>query len=148
MKRIVLLSSVLAVFLSCRTKKVADNLPKDIALKPVPEREVKTEIAHLQKLRTEIDSIIQKVPCSDAAEWRTTPIGDKPCGGPMAYLAYPIQKEKEILPKIQEYTKQQSAISKKRNLVSDCSYIMPPSGIKCVNKKAVLIQGNGNVAIQ
>ena len=148
MKRFVLLSSALAVFLSCKTKKVTDNLPKDIALKPVAEHEVNAETAHLQKLRAEIDSIIQKVPCTDAAEWRSTPIGDKPCGGPMAYLAYPIQKENEILPKIQEYTKQQSAINKKRNLMSDCSYVTPPSGIKCVNKKAVLIKGNGGLSAE
>lgn len=147
MKSIILSAGILVTLFSCTAKTNPGNLPKDISEKPGNAAEYDAEAEQLRKSREEIEALIAAYPCSDATQWRSTPIGSKPCGGPAGYIAYPIKEENEILPKIQEYTKQQSAFNKKRNLLSDCAYVMPPSGIKCENNKVVLIKDDGKVTL-
>ena len=42
----------------------------------------------------------------------------------------------------------QSAFNTKYGLVSDCMMVMPPSGIRCVDGKAVLVSGNSALELQ
>lgn len=125
---------------ACTTRKAPQNLPKDVALKPAHEQQIDVERENLKDLRTQIDSLANSVACTDVAEWRISPLGSKPCGGPASYLAYPIKLEDQILPKIQQYTQQQSDFNRKNKLVSDCAITPMPSGIRCENGKAVLIK--------
>lgn len=126
---------------ACSTRKAPQNLPKDVALKPPHEQQIDIDRENIKDIRSQIDSLAGSMVCTDAAEWRISPIGSKPCGGPAAYLAYPIKLEDKILPKIQQYTQQQSDFNRKNKLVSDCAITPMPSGIRCENGKAVLIKG-------
>ena len=96
----------------------------------------------------EIEALIALEPCTDPAQMKLAAIGAKPCGGPSSYIAYPSKLEAQILPKIEHFTQMQSAFNKKYNLMSDCSMVMPPAGIRCENGKAVLVRDSGVTAIQ
>ncbi len=41
----------------------------------------------LSKAQTEIIRLAESVPCTNASEWKFTPMGSKACGGPARYLA-------------------------------------------------------------
>lgn len=147
MKYIVIAAVAAISFSSCAAKKAvenADNLPKDIALKP--ERTYEEDQKNMLAMRAEIDSMINAETCSDQAQWRLSPIGSKPCGGPNAYIAYPIKIEEKVLPKVKAYTEANSAYNKKRGLISDCALVISPSGINCENGKAVLAAANSAVS--
>lgn len=144
MKNISLVLLISVVLISCKTKKnVAQNLPKDISEKPAYISSTEKEREEMDALSKEIDSLINSETCSNSADWRISPMGSKPCGGPATYIAYPIKLENLIIPKIQEYTRRSSNFNRKRGLVSDCAIVPPPSGIRCENGKAVLIKGTG-----
>lgn len=133
---------------ACNSRKAPQNLPKDVALKPAHEQQIDIDRENMKNLKAEIDSIAGSVACTDAAEWRISPLGSKPCGGPASYFAYPIKLEEEILPKVQEYTRQQSDFNRRNKLMSDCAITPMPSGIRCEDGKAVLIKsGSGNASV-
>lgn len=140
-------------FSSCKTKQVdPEKLPKDIALKPEREngnleQELALEAERLRSLLTTIDSLANSRNCTDAEEWRISPLGSKPCGGPASYMAYHKETEEEIIPKIQEFTKRQADYNRKRNLFSDCAIVPQPSGLRCESGKAVLIKDGSTLQI-
>ena len=142
MKRIAAAFIATFTMYCCTSKKATENLPKDIALKPVRTEAQDADREQLGDLRAEIDSLVSSVTCNKVDDWRISPIGSKPCGGPAAYLAYPISLENEITPKITEYTTRQSDFNRKYGLMSDCALVPQPSGIRCENGKAVLITSN------
>ncbi|WP_297985606.1 hypothetical protein [uncultured Chryseobacterium sp.] len=148
MKIIAVFGIALLSLAACKSKKSVepdDTLPKDISQKPVKNNSQEKDNEDLSKLRAEIDDLINAQTCTNAEDWRISPIGSKACGGPASYLAYPKDKEDDILPKIQKYTRQQSAFNQKYGIVSDCMMVMPPSGVKCENGKAVLISSNESI---
>lgn len=131
--------------IGCKTKNDAEakeNLPKDISLKPENNLSQQQDKEPLTKLIKEIEAAIQKETCTDAADWNFAPIGSKPCGGPSSYIAYPKKMESQILPQIEKFTEMQTAFNKKYQLISDCMMIAPPTGIECVDGKAVLTSEN------
>lgn len=134
--------AALFVALSCSTKQNVENLPKDISQKPPREAKPDEDLQMLADLKTKIDSLTGSVSCNNADDWRISPIGSKPCGGPAAYLAYPKKLENEVLPLIQEYTQKQSDYNRKKGLLSDCAMVPAPAGIKCENGKPVLIKSS------
>ena len=133
---------------SCKSKKNIDTetLPKDIALKPDNNYVQQEDYKKLSVMIQEIEAEIAKETCTDASEWRISPIGSKPCGGPSSYIAYPIKIENEILPKIKNVTQMQSAFNQKYGIISDCAVVPAPSGIRCENGKAVLMVGKSAVS--
>lgn len=140
---IIVLSTLL--FVGCKTKNDAEakeNLPKDISLKPENNLSQQQDKEPLTKLIKEIEATIQKETCTDAADWNFAPIGAKPCGGPSSYIAYPKKMESQILPQIEKFTEMQTAFNKKYQLISDCMLITEPTGIECVDGKAVLTSEN------
>jgi hypothetical protein len=40
------------------------------------------------QLWAEINQLATSQNCTNASDWKFTPIGSKPCGGPMSYIAY------------------------------------------------------------
>ncbi|GAA5096425.1 hypothetical protein GCM10023210_30170 [Chryseobacterium ginsengisoli] len=125
---------------SCGTaKKANENLPKDISERPADENSQKYDQAQLDKIKASIESEIAKEKCTDANEWTFAPMGAKACGGPQSYIAYPKKSEETILKKINDYTEKVKAFNQKYGIISDCMMINPPTGIKCVNGKAELI---------
>ncbi len=149
-----MLLGMLFLIASCDSQKkvIEENLPKDIALKPIAEQPDKdstiieqpeetsnlVSLQSLNLLKKEIDDLISEVSCDDPYQWRTSPFGAKPCGGPSEYIAYPKKMESQILPKITKYNSMSSLYNKQNGLISDCMLVPPPSGIKCENGKAVL----------
>lgn len=151
MKNIFIIGIALLSLVSCKTKKSAENtdtLPKDISLKPENNMAQQEDRQQLTSLMREIDAFIALEPCTNPADSKFTAIGAKPCGGPSSYIAYPTKLEAQILPKIEHFTRMQSAFNKKYNLMSDCAMVMPPSEIRCENGKAVLVRDSGVTAIQ
>ena len=151
MKNTFIIGIALLSLVSCKTKKSAenaDNLPKDISLKPENNVAQQEDQQHLTSLIREIEALIALEPCTDPAQMKFSAIGAKPCGGPSSYIAYPSKLEAQILPKIEHFTQMQSAFNKKYNLMSDCAMVMPPSEIRCENGKAVLVRDSGVTAIQ
>lgn len=148
MKKILILVVAVVSLSACNSQKNLNNsetLPKDISLKPetkygaTEEEILAKEAEDLRKLRISIDSIVVSKNCINTEEWRISPVGSKPCGGPAEYLSYHIDTETEIIPKIQEYTKRQAAYNQRAKIFSDCIIQPQPSGLKCENGKSILL---------
>lgn len=97
-------------------------------------------VLELQLLMNEIDSMATQTACSDADDWRITPVGSKPCGGPIAYKAYSSQIDTaEFLRNVKEYTDKQYAYNKEWDVASDCSLVQMPLDVRCVEGKAEFV---------
>ena len=145
MKHLLIIAFLALALTSCSSKKSigdAETLPKDIVQKPDNNVTKEHEQFQMKELIAEIDSLVGTEPCTDAANWKFTAIGAKPCGGPSSYIAYPTKLEENIVPKVAQFTAMQSAFNTKYGLMSDCMMVMPPTGIKCEKGKATLIREN------
>lgn len=130
----------LTLFVSCGSAKDVDaNLPKDISERPKDESSQKYEQAQLDQLRASIESEVTKEKCTGAGEWTFAPMGAKACGGPQLYIAYPKKMESVIRERITDYTEKVKAFNQKYGVISDCMMVNEPTGIKCINGKAELI---------
>ncbi len=140
MKSYIILSSIVLTLTACTSRNAEnpDNLPKDISLKPENNHSQQQDREMLAVMIKDIEDQIAKVSCNDASQWKYAAIGAKPCGGPSSYIAYPVELEDELLPKIETFTQMQSAFNKKYQLMSDCMLVQPPTEIECVDGKAVL----------
>lgn len=130
---------------SCNTTKNLDNnLPIDIANRPVDEDSQKYDQAQIDKLKASIESEAKGENCTNASDWTFAPMGVKSCGGPQQYIAYPKKIETSILPRINEYTDKVRVFNEKYNITSDCMMIMPPTSVKCIKGEARLITPDPN----
>ena len=94
----------------------------------------------LNELHTEIQELAQREACTDAGEWAYTAIGAKACGGPAAYIAYPLRIDTErFLKKVEQYTTMQDNYNTKWKIISDCALTPQPTGVECVQGTAQLI---------
>ena len=98
------------------------------------------DLEELANLKKEIDELSAQVTCTNAADWKFIALGDKACGGPTGYVAYSTKiDETAFLKKINFYTDKQKAFNIKWSIISDCSLILPPKSIDCVNGKSKLV---------
>ncbi|WP_228377147.1 hypothetical protein [Chryseobacterium sp. FH2] len=139
-----LIVSMAVIMASCFSSKNADanaNLPKDISERPIDEDSQKYDQAQLDKLRAEIEAEAEKEKCTDTTtgDWKPAAMGSKACGGPKYYIAYPAKLEATILPKIENYNNKEKEFNKKYNIISDCSLVGEPAGIRCANGKAEVV---------
>ena len=94
---------------------------------------------YLENLLSEIKHMSSQITCSDAKDWAFVPLGSKACGGPMEYIAYSKNIDVALfLKKVDEYTKKQDEFNKKWGIVSDCSFVTPPTKIVCKDGKPIL----------
>lgn len=158
MKKPLLFSFLLVLSLSaCKSKaeiEKRERLPKDVALQPERDYskegndfDMEKDRERLSQLRSEIQALIDEVSCSDAEKWRISPLGSKPCGGPAAFIAYPIEKEDEILPKISDFNQRSSSFNLKYGILSDCSVTPAPSSVRCEGGKPELVYDNRGGAV-
>lgn len=141
MRNFIIIAISIFTLSACSSKKAAldeETLPKDISQKPHDHFAQDEEQVQMKNLIKEIDSLISTETCTNAADWKFTAIGAKPCGGPSSYIAYPEKLKEQVLPKITQLTSMQSAFNTKYNLTSDCAVVMPPVEISCENGKAIL----------
>lgn len=89
--------------------------------------------------QAEIIRLSESVPCTNASEWKFTPMGSKACGGPARYLAYHQSVERELLDLVERFTTAQKAYNETNNVLSDCLLVGPPRTIQCEANKAVLV---------
>lgn len=99
---------------------------------------VRDVAAALQALRSEIGDAA----CRADADCRTIAVGNKPCGGPQAYL--PWSSTRSDAQRIGELASAHAALQRaeqrRRNLVSDCAFVTDP-GSACSANRCVLRQG-------
>jgi hypothetical protein len=93
----------------------------------------------LLSAQAEIILLAESVPCTNASEWKFTPMGNKACGGPARYIAYHQSVEREILDLVNRFTALQKAYNEKNNVISDCLLVGPPRTIQCEANKAILV---------
>jgi hypothetical protein len=89
--------------------------------------------------QAEIIRLAESVPCTNASEWKFTPMGNKACGGPARYIAYHQSVERELLDLVEQFTLAQKAYNETNNVLSDCLLVGPPRTIQCEANKAVLV---------
>jgi len=98
------------------------------------------ESIRLENLYRELDSLAGLYPCEDSGEWRFTAVGEKACGGPAGYLAYSTELDTvSFLDKVARYTDLQREYNVKWDVVSDCMFLTPPTGISCEGGEAKLV---------
>ena len=131
-------------------KKLNENLPVDLGMRPrpsdsmamptdTPKSDSLVSWSQLQDIRSSIDSIVSGKICDDASAWRSTPLGSKPCGGPVEYIAYPKESESAVLKLVTRYTTLNARYNRQNKLRSDCIMVTPPLEIRCENGKPVLV---------
>ncbi|MCM0041574.1 MAG: hypothetical protein NBV61_02290 [Algoriphagus sp.] len=89
--------------------------------------------------QAEIIRLAESVPCTNASEWKFTPMGNKACGGPARYLAYHQSVERELLDLVERFTTAQKTYNETNNVLSDCLLVGPPRTIQCEANKAILV---------
>ena len=93
---------------------------------------------NLDQMFSEIEILATSESCDDSTEWTFTSYGSKACGGPLGFIAYPINIGTALfLKKIEEYTTAQQEFNQKWGIVSDCSVPSQPSEIICKNGSPV-----------
>lgn len=89
--------------------------------------------------QTEIIRLSESVPCTNASEWKFTPMGSKACGGPARYIAYHQSIERNFLDLVERFTALQKAYNEQNNVLSDCMLVGPPRTVQCEGNKVVLV---------
>jgi hypothetical protein len=93
----------------------------------------------LLSAQAEIIRLAESVPCTNASEWKFTPMGSKACGGPARYIAYHQSVERELLDLVERFNLLQKAYNEKNNVISDCMLVGPPRTVQCEANKAILV---------
>jgi hypothetical protein len=93
----------------------------------------------LLSAQAEIIRLAESVPCTNASEWKFTPMGSKACGGPARYIAYHQSVERELLDLVKRFNSLQKAYNEKNNVISDCMLVGPPRTVQCEANKAILV---------
>ncbi|MBB2147035.1 hypothetical protein GM921_16140 [Pedobacter sp. LMG 31464] len=90
----------------------------------------------MRVLKNEIDKMSNQLICDQAVDWKFVAIGSKACGGASGYVVYSVKiDEKSFLEKVALYTQKQKAFNVKWGVISDCSLVMQPIGVECINGK-------------
>ena len=92
------------------------------------------EAERIEKMYLEITKIASSQSCDNSSEWRFTSYGDKACGGPVGYIAYPTGIDVVLfLEKIEQHKLEQKKFNMKWGIVSDCNVPDQPSSVVCSN---------------
>lgn len=98
------------------------------------------DLAALQVMFEEIQTLATSVSCTDATEWTFVSYGSKACGGPQGYIAYSNQiNVAYFLSLIEEYSTAEREYNIRWGIVSTCDIPEIPTGVSCQNGSAVLI---------
>lgn len=93
----------------------------------------------LLNYQTELIRLSESVACTNASEWKFTPMGSKACGGPTRYIAYHQTIEKEFLDLVERFTSLQKTYNEQNKVLSDCMFVGPPLSVECEANKAILV---------
>ncbi|SHI91608.1 hypothetical protein [Flavobacterium haoranii] len=94
----------------------------------------------LNNKRTEITNYIGQFSCSATSTCNFIALGSKPCGGPREYLVYSNNVDQnELQQLVSEYYTMDSTRNVQTNAISDCSIVMPPENINCIDGVCTII---------
>ena len=127
--------------------KLIKNISKTIALMAIvfgctstTELGKEDDLAELNNLKEEIELLVDSDICSENSDCDSVAFGSKACGGPKTYLVFSTSINVEMLQqKVATYNALEDAFNKKWGIISDCSVIMPPTSIQCINGKCTAI---------
>lgn len=98
------------------------------------------EAQNLDRMLTDIEALVAGENCSDPTDWTFTSYGEKACGGPVGYIAYPTSIDTvEFLNKIEMHRRAQQIFNEKWGVMSDCISPAPPTGVRCEDGNPVFI---------
>ncbi|MFD1771764.1 hypothetical protein [Sphingobacterium suaedae] len=118
-------------------------LPFLLGCEKTSEQNRAADEAHLTMLRTEMEAYVKDKTCSDTEDWAFVAVGNKACGGPQYYMAYPSTIDiPAFLDAVATYTDATDAFNKKYTIVSDCMFVSPPKAVHCDDGKPLLIYAN------
>ncbi len=96
------------------------------------------ELRKLNNLKKEIEQLIAAEVCTENADCNYIAFGSKPCGGPWSYLVYSTSINVEVLQqKVEAYNTKENAYNVKWGIISDCSIVLPPAEVVCIDEKCV-----------
>lgn len=127
--------------------KIFKNTLKTIALLAIvfsctnnSESGKEEDLAELTALQEEIELLIDSGICSENASCDYIAFGSKACGGPKTYLVYSTSIDIVLLQqKAATYNALENAYNKKWGVISDCSYVLPPNEVTCINGKCIAV---------
>jgi len=104
--------------------------------KPTMEDEQKALISS----KDFIEDLAATAICNESTECKFIALGSKPCGGPWSYLVYSTSIEVNKLEgMVEDYNKNEAAFNLKWEVISDCSFLLPPTSVICENNKCVAV---------
>ena len=103
--------------------------PAPVATNSVPVGDQQSDRANLQRLEQEARALAQIDGCGQSSQCQVAPVGAKACGGPKVYLPYCIitTDTAALMRKLDELKNADMAFNQKYQVISDCSFVTPPS---------------------
>lgn len=97
-------------------------------------------VSKLDRMRTQIETIVEASVCDENFECQSMPFGSKPCGGPWSYLVYSTSIDTlELLHLVDTYNKIEQEYNVACQQYSDCMLVSPPQKLECENNKCIAI---------
>lgn len=123
------------------------NISKTIALLAIvfgcvnnTEFTKEEDLAELAALQEEIELLVDSSVCSENSDCDFIAFGSKACGGPKSFLVFSTSINVELLQqKVATYNALENAFNKKWGIISDCSVVLPPTSVQCINGKCVAV---------
>jgi len=127
--------------------KLIKNISKTIALLAIvfgctnnTELTKEEDLAELTALQEEIELLVDSGVCSENSDCNYIAFGSKACGGPKTYLVFSTSINVELLQqKVATYNELENDFNKKWGIISDCSVVLPPTSVACINGKCVAV---------
>ncbi len=127
--------------------KMIKNISKTIALLAIvfgctnnTEFTKEEDLAELTALQEEIELLVDSGVCSENSNCESIAFGSKACGGPKTYLVFSTSINLELLQqKVATYNALENSFNKRWGIISDCSVVLPPTSVTCVNGKCTAI---------
>lgn len=127
--------------------KLIKNISKTIALLAIvfgctnnTEFTKEEDLAALTALQEEIGLLVDSGVCSENSDCESIAFGSKACGGPKTYLVFSKSIDIVLLEqKVAIYNELENSFNKKWGIISDCSYVLPPTNVACVNGKCTAV---------
>ncbi|MFK8046512.1 MAG: hypothetical protein AB8B72_13530 [Crocinitomicaceae bacterium] len=103
------------------------------------EKNQEEESQTLEEQFDKIKKMSESETCNDESDWDFTAYGNKACGGPVGYIAYPTSIKKEFLKLVEAYAEDQKAYNNRWGIASTCDIPPAPEWVDCVDGSAVLV---------
>lgn len=90
----------------------------------------------IDKLKSEIVTLAESSVCSEDNNCAFVGLGSKPCGGHWQYLIYSSSIDTvKLLTKVEDCNRLEKEFNKKWDILSDCSFVVPPDSVICDDGK-------------